>query len=476
MHRSILAVIGVASTGLVLAASAPVGPQAPPPPQQTPQQRPTELVLTLDNPAVHPKIGFQPIAVSDTRAEVRAAAETILNVLMNDLAFEQEFYVINRKASAGIPVASTPQSVPFSRWAELGADFVFMATLRETAGRVDVDIRLIKVQGADAGRQDFGQSYGGCTLATPRYCAHAIADDIHKQKRNLDGVARTRIAFTSDRDAETAQGRPIVDAGPGKEIYIMDYDGAGERRLTFNRYLNIGAAWGPAGRMLAYASYPVTGGPADILLTLLDGRPATRPARGPDGFANHSPAISPDGTKIAFTSNQGGQTGYVDVWVVNRDGTGARNLTPNTPRSSEGAPTWSPNGQSIAFTSDRTGTNQIFVMNADGTGVRRITFAEKCDRPTWSNLNFIAYTLEKPGAKDIAVTDLSRMDMKVLTDGFGSNEQPTVAPNGRHVAFVTTRFGKRQIAVVDYPTGKNYRQLTTQGNNTYPNWSPIPGK
>jgi TolB protein len=153
-----------------------------------------------------------------------------------------------------------------------------------------------------------------------------------------------------------------------------------------------------------------------------------------------------------------------------------RNLTPNTPRSSEGAPTWSPNGAHIAFTSDRTGTNHIFIMNADGTGVRRVTFAEKCDRPSWSALNFIAYTLEKPGGKDVAVTELSRMEARVLTDGLGANDQPTVAPNGRHIAFVTTRWGKHQIAIVDYPDGKNPRQLTTQGNNTYPSWSPIPGK
>jgi TolB protein len=285
-------------------------------------------------------------------------------------------------------------------------------------------------------------------------------------------VARTHIAFTSDRDGEAALGRPIPDAGPGKEIYIMDYDGENERRLTTNRNLNIGANWGPEGRMLAYASY-TNGGPADVFLTLLDGRPATRPAHVADA-ANHSPAISPDGTKIAFTSNQGGQTGYVDVWVVNRDGTGMKNLTPNTPRSSEGAPTWSPNGQQIAFTSDRTGTNQIFIMNADGTNVQRITTSEKCDRPTWSVLNFIAYTLEKPGGKDIAVIDLSRMQSRILTDGQGSNEQPTVSPNGRHIAFVTTRYGKRQIAVVDYPDGQYYRQLTSAGNNTYPSWAPLP--
>ena len=62
----------------------------------------------------------------------------------------------------------------------------------------------------------------------------------------------------------------------------------------------------------------------------------------------------------------------------------------------------------------------------------------------------------------------------VITDGLGSNRQPSVAPNGRHIVFVTTRWGKEQLASIDMD-GKNIRQLTQVGNNTYPSWSPSPG-
>ena len=82
--------------------------------------------------------------------------------------------------------------------------------------------------------------------------------------------------------------------------------------------------------------------------------------------------------------------------------------------------------------------------------------------------------MERPGGHDIALTDLSRMEPRILTDGLGSNKQPTVSSNGRHIAFVTTRWGKEHIATVDID-GKNYRRLTEVGNNTYPNWSPTPG-
>ena len=77
---------------------------------------------------------------------------------------------------------------------------------------------------------------------------------------------------------------------------------------------------------------------------------------------------------------------------------------------------------------------------------------------------------------DVAVIDLSKREVRVLTDGLGSNKQPTFAPNGRHIAFVTTRWGREQIAIIDYPTGgKSIRRVTDAGNKTYPDWSPVPG-
>ena len=455
MFRVIVVAIGIAGAFAV---------QDPPKPQ-----RPTEVNVTMDNPGTQPKLGIQGFTAT-AGASARDAADTIAAVLGADLEFEREFYVISRKASAHIPSAATPQSLPVSQWTEVGADFVLMGGVRETAGKLDVEIRIINLRGANAGRQEFSQTYGGCTLTNPRFCAHSIADDIHQKKRNLMGVARTRIAFTSDRDADAMDGRPAVE-GQGKAVFLMDYDGASQRRVTPNKSINVGAAWGPDGRTLAYASY-LSSRP-DIYMTLLDGRAPTRPAHGTQDIHNWNPAFSPDGSKMAFTTNRSGRPGYYDIWVVNRDGTNMQNLTPGTNGSSEGAPTWSPNGAQLAFTSDRTGVNQIFVMNADGTGIRRITFAEKCDRPTWSALNFIAYTLERPGGKVVAITDMSGGDPqpRILTAG----EQPAVSPNGRHLAFVTTRGGQRQIATVDYPAGTNIRILTTAGNNTYPNWSPTPG-
>jgi TolB protein len=319
-------------------------------------------------------------------------------------------------------------------------------------------------------------SYEGCTAANVRYCAHSIADDIHRTMRGVEGIARTKIAFTSDRAATRMTGRPTAGAGAGKEIYIMDYDGANPRPATANRSLNLHAAWSPDGQFLAYTTY-ARGTPDIFLASLFEARTPLRPAAAPDSVHNFFPSISPDGTKIAFARTPGGN---FDIWVVNRDGTGARNLTPDTKESDETVPGWSPGGNQIVFTSSRSGSNQVYVMNAsDGLGLRRLTVAEpKTDRPRWAPapFNYIAFVTGGDRVHDIAVLDLSTMQTRILTDGATANDSPTIAPNGRHIAFVTTRWGREEIAIIDYPDGKNLRRLTETGNNTYPSWSPTPGR
>jgi Tol biopolymer transport system component len=93
-----------------------------------------------------------------------------------------------------------------------------------------------------------------------------------------------------------------------------------------------------------------------------------------------SPAWSPDGTKIAFDSNRGGN---FEIYIMYADGTGVARLT-NDP-ANDFAPTWSADGTMIAFDSVRDGNSEIYAMNADGTGVVRLTISPGLDfEPAWS--------------------------------------------------------------------------------------------
>jgi TolB protein len=413
-------------------------------------------------------LGVPDFIVPGGDAKFKDVGRLLAETLWGDLEFEREFQMIDRKATASIPPAATPDALAFDRWQEFGAHFVVHGIVRPTAQGFNVDLQVIAIRGAARGRRDHGATYGPCSMDNVRYCAHYIADDMHAKLRQLDGVARTKIAFTSDRNAAPMLNRRLANSGDAKEIYIADYDGENETRITANNSLNISPVWGPDTRTLAYVSY-ATGFP-DIYLTLFDGRAPARPANGSDRNQHYLPAISPDGSRIAFASSRGGS---MDIWVVNRGGGQPRNLTPNTPTSAEVSPTWSPSGDQIAFVSDRGGRTAIYLMRADGLDQQRIYGEMQADRPTWSKLNSIAFTVVGSGTKDIALLDVRDRTVRILTDGRGANESPSVSPNGRHVVFVTTRWGKEQIATVGID-GRNIRRLTEAGNNGWPNWSPSP--
>ena len=192
------------------------------------------------------------------------------------------------------------------------------------------------------------------------------------------------------------------------------------------------------------------------------------PAGGTERVHNWLPSFSPDGTQLAFNSNRDGN---IDIYIMNVDGTGTRRLT-NHP-GIDTSPTWSPLGHQIAFTSDRSGSPQIYVVDIDGTGLRRITFESYCDRPTWSPApyNEIAYASRTGPGFDIKVVDLATNEVRQLTFGQGSNESPSYSPNGRHLVFSSSRGnGDKQIYLIGRD-GRGLKKLTSRGNNEMPSWS-----
>lgn len=446
----------VASVALSVAAqSQPQGGASQEPPRQADQ-----IVVTISGaPGLPPKYAVPDFIPLSNDPEIVAAAKTIGQVLWDDLNFEREFYLIPRDTYRTIPPATSIDQVPLDQWKQLGADGLIIGTVRKTPAGATVQVRLINVT---TGQTALGKEYTG-SLKNPRLYAHTASDEIHFQQRNLKGVARTRLAFASDRDGERMKG-PIVDRGISN-IYMSDYDGANQQRVTITRSLDITPVWSPDAKAIAYTSYRT--GFQDIIVSYIYEGRYSNPTGGTAEKQNFLPAWSPDGNRLAFTSNRDGNS---EIYVINRDGSGLRRLTSHP--AIDVTPTWSPTGKQIAFTSDRTGSPQIWIMNDDGSEPHKITNESKCDRPTWSISpnNEIAYASQTGAGFDIRLYDVAKGTSTTITDGIGSNESPAFSPNGRHIAFTSTRAGKAQIFLIDRD-GNNLRQITRTGMNRYPNWS-----
>lgn len=444
----------VACVGLVLAQQPPVPPAEQPP--RTPDV--VDAGTLTGDPGTPPRLAVPDFLALSADKETQEIARTIAQVLWDDLTYEREFYMVPRDTYRSIPVAATIGAPPLDRWRELGVDGLVMGAVTKTGTSVRVEMRLFRVRSQ---QQIYAREYTG-SAANARLYAHTISDEIHQSQRNLRGVARTKLAFVSDRNKERVVG--TVENRDVKEVYMTDYDGANQRRITVGRQLNVSPTWSPDARSIAYTSWR-TGFP-DIFVSRIYEGTMTNPAKGTASAHNSLPMFSPDGTRLAFMSNRDGNN---EIYIVNVDGSGLRRLT-NHPNI-DATPTWSPSGTQIAFTSDRGGTPSIYIVGVDGLGLRRLTF-EISDRATWSPAprNEIAYTARTGPGYDIKVLDLATSQIRQLTFGEGTNEAPAWAPNGRHLSFWSTRSGRAQIFTVDYD-GQNLRQLTRDGSNQQPHWS-----
>ena len=435
-----------------------VSPLARQQPPATQQPSDISTTITSGSPGAPPRFAIPDFIALTKDAETASAAKIMAEVLWNDLNFEREFALVARDVNVTIPAAKSMTDVPLDRWREVDADGVIIGSVQKLDKAVRVEVRLFNTRSRTSA---FAREYSG-SIANPRAFAHQISDEIHQQQRALRGVARTKLTFNSDRDGERMSG--TIEQRSAKEIYIADYDGENQRRVTTGFSLNITSTWSPDGRSIAYTSY-IRGMPNIFVSHIYQG---TRDELTKNAGNNFLPVWSPDGTRIAFSSTRD-QSGNTEIYVMNADGSNVRRLTNNP--AADGSPTWSPTGTQIAFMTDRRGPPQIWIMGADGLGQQPLT-SEYSDRPTWSPApyNEIAYSARTGPGQDIKILDLATREVRQLTFGEGTNESPTFSPSGRHLAFSSTRSGKAQIFTISRD-GRNLTQVTRTGSNYQPDWS-----
>jgi dipeptidyl aminopeptidase/acylaminoacyl peptidase len=174
--------------------------------------------------------------------------------------------------------------------------------------------------------------------------------------------------------------------------------------------------------------------------------------------------------KIAFFSRRDG--GNEKTYVMNADGTGVTRLTNN--EKTDWAPDWSPDGNKIVFTSARDVNDQIYAMNSDGSDQVRLTNNDADDKwPAWSpDGNKIAFTSSRDGNSEIYVMNSDGSNIVRLTNNFAEDLWPTWSPNNTRIAFESDRDGNSEIYVMNSDGSSQVRLTNSDAADSQPAWSP----
>jgi TolB protein len=365
------------------------------------------------------------------------------------------------KSMAPQAAPGSPQEINLPQWwaAPSSAAMVAFGSLSTANGRVSVNGWLFDTRNT-TNPQVLGKQYNEVASEdSARTIAHRFADEIIlRLGGGVNGIAETKIYFISTRTGT-------------KEVWTMDYDGQNQHAVTHLGTISISPRISPDNSRLAFASLGHDGWSIRMFSLELN-RYVGFPA-GTTGGANQSPAWSADGSHIAFSSSR---TGNPEIWLSDSNGGNLHKLTsfkgPNV------GPTFNPRtGAQIAWVSGRTGLPQIYTMDIDGSNVQRITDGGYAVSPSWSpNGQLLAFSWNRkygpgdPGGDDIHVIDLASKEYLQITHESGSNDFPSWAPDNRHIVFQRTIGGRTQIWSM-LADGTNQHQLTQTGNNSMPNWS-----
>jgi len=274
---------------------------------------------------------------------------------------------------------------------------------------------------------------------------------------------------------ETPTGTILYLANEGESCFIVaiNADRSWQWLVVESAWPKSGVDWSPDGSQIIYGEMNVNN---DLYVQRLGGRSSNQLT---DMASEETfPVWSPDGTTIAFESNQ---TGNWDIYVMDADGSNMKNIT-NHPATHDIYPDWSPDGTKIAFGSNRDGMEHIFVMNADGSNLSQITnHPNRNDgQPTWSpdgtKIAFSGWRIDSDNPNpDIYLVDIDGSNEIRLTTSSAYDAFPDWSPDGTRIAFSSNPNGDYDIWVINID-GSGLVQLTADwGNEIYPVWKPCIG-
>ena len=365
-----------------------------------------------------------------------------------------------------LPASLVGDEVDYQLWDQLGAVWLLSGALEGAGDGFVLVVELHDVV--------YGEVRQRGRFAVPddradgfRMAVHVVSDAIVEWIFDEPGMAASRIAFS--RKGEDGN----------QEIYVIDSDGENFRQVTAYGDLSVSPAWSPDGDRIAFTSWKVTGLPRIYELDLANGtEKVVDLKREGDHF---TPVYLPNGRELAFAVTGGSRSG-IFRYDLERDCC----LTHvSGGRWDDISPTFSPDGARMAFNSNRLGTAhpQIYVMPSAGGEADLISpylhgQEGYYTSPEWAPMgDYVAFhgRVSRRGSYQILVADVADQGRRLRQLTWeGNNEDPSWAPDGRHLVFVGRRDWGTGLMVVDTATGE-YRMLLRGFDVRVPDWSPSLG-
>ena len=375
------------------------------------------------------------IAVAQPTGENR---DSVKAIFLRDLDYSDRVRVVPIETLTGGPA-------DYARFAKIGASYVLSAGLE--AGRLSVTL-------FDVRARSIARSKEFVISGSPAFRAavHEASDDVLEWIGGQRGIAESRIVYIA-----------------GGKVRVVDSDGANDHAVT-STGAALSPAWHPNGRSVVYSDFDDAGTQiAELDLETGKSTLINATARG----LNITPVFTPDGQNIVY-ANGGEQPADLVIARAANSGTarklGAGSLT------EQSSPTFSPNGNRVAFISPSPKTPQIYTMNVDGSDIRQLTPSVAGVRsyrtgPDWSpDGRAIAYE-QQNGDFQVWTITLADRKMRKLTS-IGENEDPSWAPDARHLVLTSTRHRSKNLWVLDTQSGR-MRQLTFNDGARLAAWSPL---